>query len=129
MNICEECGRTFATPQGLGAHRTLRHRVSEVELQAIKADQTLKDGKIVRLESDVVEKEKWVRMLEAERQASACPHCGKLVGWSSLPIKECPLESYERGNPEAWCLVVGKVKMVKYRRCPICGHFEKEQRQ
>ena len=115
MNICEECGRTFATPQAVGAHRALYHRVSEAELRVLKAD--------------ALDKANWIRILSIERQASTCPHCGNFVGWSSLPIKECPLKSYERGNPEEWCIIRGNVEIVKYRRCPVCGYFEKEQRQ
>ena len=125
MNICEECGREFKTPQALGAHRVLYHRVSDADLETARADHRQKDQKIAELEADAVQQANRIRILEVESQASACPHCGKPVGWSSLTINECPLKSYERGNPGEWCLIFGKVEMVKYRRCPNCGYFEK----
>ncbi len=110
MNICEECGKGFKTPQALGAHRVLYHRASGADLEALKADQRLKQEKIAEL--------------EAKHQAASCPCCGKLVSWDSLPLRECPRKSFERGNPEEWYLALGNVEMVKYRMCPVCRYCE-----
>jgi hypothetical protein len=125
MNICETCNREFKTVQALGAHRVLYHRMSEADLRVMKDDEHLKNQRMAELEAETREKDSQIRVLEAERRAGACPQCEELVGWDALPIKECPLESYERGNPEKWCLILGETEMVKYRRCPRCGYSEK----
>jgi hypothetical protein len=124
-NICEECEKEFKTPQALGAHRVLYHRVNEADLEEIKHGTDLKDKKITELKASASQKAQRIQTLEAEREASVCPSCGNLVGWSRLPLEECPLESYDRGNPKEWHMEIGPVEKIKYRQCPNCNYFEK----
>lgn len=87
MNTCEKCGKECKTPQALGAHLTLYHRVSKADLEAVNA--------------------------------SACPTCGKLVGWDSLPIET-------RHNNPYYPLpfrLDGRPPIVKGKKCPVCGYF------
>ena len=123
MNICEKCGRECKTPQALGAHLTLYHRVSEADLKAVRAEQSQKDEKVAELEADVAQRTDRLKILEAERQASACPGCGRLVAWNSLQIETRHHNPY---YPLPFRFD-GKPSVVKGKICPVCHYFEQAE--
>lgn len=120
MNICEQCGKAFKTPQALGAHRVLYHRADKADLEAFRAGQHLRDEKIADLEAEVAQKADRVKMLEAEHQASACPYCGKLVGWDIQPVQWYNESDLQNGGQSLFPFLFRK----RGKRCPICHYFE-----
>lgn len=120
MNICEQCGKEFKTTQGLGAHRVLYHRVSEARLQALKADRDLKDRKVTEFETDLAHKTEKIRILEAERQSSTCPSCGKPVGWDVQPVQWYNETKLKNTNQSLLPFLFRR----RGKRCPICHYFE-----
>lgn len=113
-----------ATAKAQAEELTAQREATEKVAKAAKAELEDIGGQLQESQRTVSSLHFKLGTLEAEIGAMKCPDCGAIVDWDIMPIRECPLESYKRGNPEEWCLVLGKVEMVKYRRCPHCKHVE-----
>lgn len=125
VKILEDSHREEAeNAKAQASELTAQREATEKVAKAAKAELEDIGGQLQESQRTVSSLHSKLGTLEAEIGAMKCPDCGAIVDWDIMPIRECPLESYKRGNPEEWCLILGKVEMVKYRRCPHCKHVE-----